>query len=208
MVSCNHNHIQQLLLYFSTLLNGKFYNPQIKIILYCSYCLPFYFPPLFLKTFVDGLCNGRLHQINVTYNQRCKCVSQVLVEPPILEVVYQTSKYFYSVRFTQTISSLRQVCRHILSFECTTQYTWLGTTHKTMFLLRQHLVQQTAPSEAGSPCDRPRRPREEQKYTSTLPLNVVLDLVGGGECQATAPECLPQAKRSSTHCTGGWIGFR
>lgn len=79
--------------------------------LHSSYCLPFYFPPLFLKTFVDGLRNGRLHQINVTYNQWCKCVSQVLVEPPILEVVYQISKYFYSVRFTQTISSLRQVFR-------------------------------------------------------------------------------------------------
>ena len=79
--------------------------------LHSSYCLPFYFPPLFLKTFVDGLRNGRLHQINVTYNQWCKCVSQVLVEPPILQVVYQTSKHFYSVRFTKTVSSLRQVFR-------------------------------------------------------------------------------------------------
>jgi len=111
MGSCNYTHIKQLLLHFSTLLNGTLYNPQINTMLRCSYCLPFYFPPLFLKTFVDGLRNGRLHQINVTYNQRCKCVPQVLVEPPILEVVYQTSKYFYSVRFTQTISSPRQVFR-------------------------------------------------------------------------------------------------
>lgn len=84
---------------------------KIKIKLHSSYCLPFYFPPLLLKTFVDGLRNGRLHQIDITYNQRCKCISQVLVEPPILEVVYQTSKYFYSIKFTQTISSLRQVFR-------------------------------------------------------------------------------------------------
>jgi len=111
MGSCNHTHIKELLLHFSTLLNGKLYNLQIKITLHSSYCLPFNFPPLFLKTFVDGLRNGRLHQINVTYNQWCKCVSQVLVEPPILEVVYQTSKYFYSVRFTQMISSRRQVFR-------------------------------------------------------------------------------------------------
>jgi hypothetical protein len=111
MGSCSHTHIKQLLLHFSTLLNATLYSPQIKAMPHCSYCLPFYFPPLFLKTFVDGLRNGRLRQINVTYNQRCKCVPQVLVEPPILEVVYQTSKYFYSVRFTQTISSLRQVSR-------------------------------------------------------------------------------------------------
>ena len=99
MGSVNHTHIKQQLLHFSTLLNAKLYNPQIKIMLHSS--LPFNFPPLFLKAFVDGLRNGRLHQINITHNQRCKCVSQVLVEPPILEVVYQRSKYVYSVRFTQ-----------------------------------------------------------------------------------------------------------
>jgi len=30
MVSCNHAHIKQLLLHFSTLLNGKLYNAQNK----------------------------------------------------------------------------------------------------------------------------------------------------------------------------------
>ena len=49
---------------------------------------------------------------------------------------------------------------------------------------------------AGSPCTRPRRPRGEYMYSSTLPWTSALD--GGG------PLC--PRERPGTHCIGGWVG--
>jgi hypothetical protein len=46
-------------------------------------------------------------------------------------------------------------------------------------------------------------PEGEQRYSSTLSLNMVLDWVG---VQCHTLTALPQGKRPCTHCTGGRVG--
>ena len=49
-----------------------------RIIPNCSFCCAY---------LVDGLGDGRLHEINITHNLRRKGVPQVLMELPIFQVV-------------------------------------------------------------------------------------------------------------------------
>jgi hypothetical protein len=48
-------------------------------------------------------------------------------------------------------------------------------------------------------------------YSSThnqaLPISTLTLEGEGGGCQRYAPATLPQGKRSSTHCTGSWVGL-
>jgi len=48
-------------------------------------------------------------------------------------------------------------------------------------------------------------PEGEKMFSSTLPLTLALNGVGG---QRHAPAALPTGKRLSTHCIGGWVDLR
>ena len=50
--------------------------------------LPFDFPFLLLETFVNGLCDGGFHQINVADHLWRKCIAEMLMEPPVLQIIW------------------------------------------------------------------------------------------------------------------------
>lgn len=55
----------------------------------CSASIAFALPSLLFEAFVNRLSYWRFHQIHITHNQRSKCVTQMLMETTIFQIICQ-----------------------------------------------------------------------------------------------------------------------